>query len=111
MRNKTVDLNSCYKDKLISNISHTNFFGIIHDSTLTWSKHFELLIRKLATACYLIRTVKPYMCESALKKIYHCLFHSVLSYGIILWGNSSQSPTIFKIQQKVIRVMVTHVEI
>jgi len=67
MRNKMIDLNVGYKDKLISHISHTNFFDIILDSTLTWSNNFELLTTKLTTACYLIRTVKPYMPESALK--------------------------------------------
>jgi hypothetical protein len=61
MRNKTIDLNIGYKDKLVSNISHTNFFGIILDSTRTCSNHFELLTTKLTTACYSIRTVKPYM--------------------------------------------------
>jgi hypothetical protein len=67
MRNKMTDLNFGYKDKLISNISHTNFFCIILDSTLIWSSHFELLTTILTTAWYLIRTVKPYMSESALK--------------------------------------------
>jgi len=67
MRNKTIDLTIGYKDKLISSISHTNFFGIILDSTLTLSNHFELLTTKLTTACYLNRTLKPYMSESALK--------------------------------------------
>jgi hypothetical protein len=33
MRNKTTDLNHGYKDKLISNTSHTKFLGIILDST------------------------------------------------------------------------------
>jgi len=46
------------------------------------------------------------MSESALKMIYHSLFHSILSYGMIFWGNSSQSITIFKIQKKVIRVVM-----
>ena len=46
------------------------------------------------------------MSESALKMVYHSLFHSVLSYGVICWGNSSQSITIYKIEEKVIRVML-----
>ena len=66
-RNKMIDLNIGYKDKLISKISHTNFFGIILGSTLTWSNRFESLTTKLTAACYLNRTVKPYMSESALK--------------------------------------------
>jgi hypothetical protein len=41
-----------------------------------------------------------------MKMFYHSIFHSVLSYGIICWGNSSQSITIFKILEKVIKVMM-----
>jgi len=109
MRNKMIGLNVGYKDKLISNISHTNFFGIFLDSKLTWSNHFELLTTKLTTACYLIRTVKSYMSESALKNDLPLpFFHSILSYGIIFWGNLSQSLTTFKTLRKVIRVMMGH---
>jgi hypothetical protein len=105
VRNKTVDLNICYKDKIISNISYSIFFGIILDSTLTWS-NIEFLTKKLSTTCYVIRTIKPCMSESALKMIYLSLFHSILICGIIFWGNSSQSITIFKVQEKVIRVIM-----
>jgi hypothetical protein len=65
MRNNATDLNVGYKDKLISNISHTKFVGIIHVSTLTWSNHIDLLTKKLSTACYVIRTDQLYMSESA----------------------------------------------
>jgi len=54
MRNKTVDINVGYKDNLTSNISHTKFFGIILDSTLTWSNHIDLSTKQLSTACYVI---------------------------------------------------------
>jgi hypothetical protein len=106
MRNKTIDLDIGYKDKLISNILHTKFLGIIRGSTLSWSNNIELLTKKLSTAFNVIRPVKPRMSESAMKMIYHSLFHSILSYGIILWVNSSQSITVFKIQKKVITVMM-----
>ena len=32
--------------------------------------------------------------------------HSILSYGTIFWGNSTYSNTIFKIQKRVIRIMM-----
>jgi hypothetical protein len=97
--NKTIDLNIGYEDKLICNISHNKYFGTVVNSTLTWTNQIELLTKILRTACYVIRTVKPYMPESTLTMIYHSFFYSVLSYGIIVWGNSSQSITIFKMQK------------
>jgi len=42
MGNKRIYLNVGYKDKLISNISHTEFVGIVLGSTLTCSNHIDL---------------------------------------------------------------------
>jgi len=32
--------------------------------------------------------------------IYHSLFHAVMTYGIIFWGNSSHSIQVFGMQKK-----------
>jgi len=56
-------------------------------------------------ACYVIRNAKTYMFASSLKVIYYAFFHSVMSYGIIFWGNWSHSSIIFRVQGKAIRIM------
>jgi len=38
--------------------------------------------------------------------IYFSYFHSILSYGIIFWGNSAPNNSILKIQKRTIRVIV-----
>jgi hypothetical protein len=70
------------------------------DNTLSWNNHIDLLMKKLSTACYIIRNAKTYMFASSLKVIYYAFFHSTMSYGIIFWGNSLHSPIIFRIQKK-----------
>ena len=45
------------------------------------------------------------MSLDALKSVYHSYFHSLLSYGIIFWGNSSYSLHIFRLQKKVRIIM------
>ena len=62
--------------------------------------------KKLSSTSYLIQNVKPFLSISALKMIYHSIFHSIMSYGIISWGNSPQSPVSFKMQKRVIRVIM-----
>jgi hypothetical protein len=39
--------------------------------------------------------------------IYYSYVHSILSYGIISWGNSHLSNSIFKIQKRIIRVITS----
>ena len=38
--------------------------------------------------------------------IYSSSVHSIISYGIIFWGNCNYSNTIFKLQKRVIRIMM-----
>jgi hypothetical protein len=45
------------------------------------------------------------MSLEAIRLIYFYYFHSVLSYGIIFWGNTVHSKFVFKIQKRTIRVI------
>ena len=64
--------------------------------------------KKLSTTCYLIQNIKPYLSISTLNIIYHSLFHSIISYGIMLWGNSSRGSVIFKKQKRVIKIITEY---
>ena len=86
--------------------SSTKFLGLTVDCSLSWSEHIELVTKKLSTICYLIRNIKPYLSNPIMKMIYHSLFHSVLTYGIIFWGNSPHSSVIFKMQKRAIRTIM-----
>ena len=43
--------------------------------------------------------------EDTLKIVYYSYVHSIVTYGIIFWGNSPHSFDIFKNQKRIIRVM------
>ena len=43
------------------------------------------------------------MSPEVLRMIYFSYFHSIMSYGIIFWGNSHHSNNIFKIQKRIIQ--------
>ena len=38
--------------------------------------------------------------------IYYSYFHSVMTHGLLFWGNSPDSIKIFRLQKKIIRIMV-----
>jgi len=103
---QSIDISTCLDNNRISNNLYTKFLSLIVDNTLSWKPHRDHLINKLSTACYVIRSVKPYVNTNAIIMIYHSLFHSVTSYGIIFWGNSSHSIQVFRTQKKVIRIIM-----
>jgi hypothetical protein len=62
---------------------------------------------RLNKACYAIRAIKPFMSIDIQRNTYFSYVHSIISYGIIFWGNCSPSEDIFKIQKKVIRIIMS----
>jgi hypothetical protein len=53
-----------------------------------------------------MRTVKPIMSQMGLRIIYFAYIHSIMTYVIIFWGNSPYSIKLFRIQEKVVRIMM-----
>jgi hypothetical protein len=81
------------------------FLGIVMESSCTWKVHIVQLLPKLCKACFVMRVIKPIMSTETQTIVYYSYFHSLMTYGIIFWGNSSCSMQIFRTQKRVIRVM------
>jgi hypothetical protein len=65
------------------------------------------MVPKLSGACYAVRSMYHINNINTLKSIYFAYSHSIIKYGIIFWGNSSNSKKIFTLQKKIIRIMVS----
>jgi len=99
-KHKDIKMQTISSNTIITNINSTKFLGLIIDSTLSWKDHITGLTSKLNKACYAIRAIKPFMSLDVMKMIYYSYVHSVISYGIVFWGNSHLGDNIFKIQKK-----------
>ena len=93
-------------NKKVANNCNTKFLGLTLDSTLLWKTHIDTIRPKLSAASFAIRTIKPFLSQDSLKMVYYSYFHSIMTYGIIFWGNSHYSNTIFKLQKRIIRTIV-----
>jgi hypothetical protein len=83
--NKSVsisDIQIMIENKYISSVKEIKFLGLIIDNTLSWKGHIDYIIPKLSSACYFIRTIRPYISQNTLKIIYYSYFHSVMKYGL-----------------------------
>ena len=104
-RNREIVFQITAVNSVISNVNSTKFLGVIVDSTLSWSDQIVSLTSKLNKACYAIRMVKSCLSLDVLWMIYFSYVHSTIAYGIIFWGNSHSSASIFKIQKRIIRII------
>jgi hypothetical protein len=76
------------------------------DNKFSWDLHIDEIVTKLNRTCYVNRTFKLFLSLKALRMIYFSSVHSSVSYGIIFWGASSDTKATFKIQERIIRIIM-----
>jgi hypothetical protein len=78
-----------------------NFLG-----WLSWRTHINTIITKLSSTSFAMRVVKPFLSQDSLKMVYYSYFHSIMTYGLIFWGNSHYSNIVFRLQKRIMRLIV-----
>jgi hypothetical protein len=95
-----VPLGIYYKNNLIDEVKSTKFLGMCIDNHMNWKNHINQTLSKLSTACFSIRNLIHTLNPDILHMVYLVYFHSILTYGIIFWGNSTNVHQVFKLQKK-----------
>ena len=85
---------------LINEVTNIRFLGLELDNNMNWKNHVAKILPKLSRACYAVRAMYYFSSLNTLKMIYFAYFHSVINYGIIFWGNSSNSNKYFWLKRK-----------
>jgi hypothetical protein len=96
-------LNIGYNDKYIEEGVNTKFLGLQIDNNLNWKSH--QLIPQLSGTCFAVRFMSHVSNTDTIKSVYFVYFRSLMKYGIIIWGNSSDSKKVFSLQKKIVRIM------
>lgn len=79
--------------------------GVIIDDSLSWLPHITKLGHRLSSSLFVLRQLRCSLSLDVLKMVYYSLFHSHLSYGVVLWGASAHSLKIFRLQKKAVRLL------
>jgi hypothetical protein len=86
-----IDLHVKYKNKEIANTSNTKFLELTLDITFSWKNHIDIIVLKLISACFTVRTVTPLLSKKSLRMVYFSYFRSIMTYRLVYWGNSYHS--------------------
>jgi hypothetical protein len=85
---------------------NVKFIGMYVDRHLNWKQHSEKLLKKLNTACFMLRKLEFVVSEQVLQMVYFSQFQSQLEHDIIFWGSSPTIKNIFVAQKRAIRVIL-----
>jgi hypothetical protein len=53
-----------------------------------------------------MRSIKPFVSPNILKTVYYSYFNAIISYGLLFWGNSPHAINIFRLQKRIVRIMM-----
>lgn len=81
----------CGCQNYLENTFEHNYLGVIIDGNFKWDKHINSLCRKLKSTLYSVRVLKPYASTDVLITVYYALAESYIRYGILSWGNTTES--------------------
>jgi hypothetical protein len=59
----------------------------------------------MSSACYALRYVKHSLLIETLKLIHFAHVHTIMSFGVIFWGNSLYANKVLILQKKIIRII------
>jgi hypothetical protein len=74
--------------------------------TLSWQGHTTKVITKLNSACFAIRSLRLFLTIEDLRIVYFAYVHSIITYGLPIWGNAVNSKNVFITQKSIIRVIM-----
>jgi len=78
----------------------SKFLGVVLDPTLNWKIHIENLEKQLSSCIFALRRLTKELHPDGARQAYFGLFHSKMTYGLLVWGKAPKSTDIFKIQKK-----------
>lgn len=87
-------------------VDHTRFLGVVIDRHLKWDAHVDGLCARVAKLCFTVRRLREYLDFSVLRMYYFAHIHSIISYGILAWGSSSDVSRVLILQKRAIRYML-----
>jgi hypothetical protein len=96
-----------YGNNIISNISHTNFLGLVTDNILAWSNHIEEMVSKWSSVCYAYICSTIYVLLIANNDLLHS-FPPIMSYLIYFAETHLLVRKSLNLKKKSISIIIGH---
>jgi hypothetical protein len=95
------------KDKL-NQVNSTKFLGLEVDDKLSWDLHIKSLEKKIHSGIFMLKRMASLCNRSVLKMIYHAHIHSHISYGLCVYGGTTNYNLhkILLLQKRAIRIIL-----
>lgn len=81
------------------------FLGYTIDNTINHKAHIDKICKKMASGNYALFKLKSLLDKKSLISMYYAYIHSIITYAITIWGNSTNINKVLKCQKRSIRII------
>ena len=96
---QSISLNISLGGIRIPQVACTKFLGMWIDQALSWNDHVNKTILRLKSRTNLLNMGNRFLSTHALRVLYFAQIHSILTYGIVLWGSLLSQANLNKLQR------------
>lgn len=91
----------------INRVDSTKYLGVTVDKNLKWNLHINAISKKTRYILYIFHRLKSSLHGDQLMILYHGIFMSVATYGIVAWGGTYATHTkpIQNIQDRILKIL------
>ena len=86
-------------------VCSAKFLGVHVDQKLQWGSHIDDLCKNLSRSIFVLRNLASCVSHKVVRAAYFSIFHSRMSYAILVWGHSSGTSRVFGMQRKAVRII------
>ncbi|KAI5635982.1 hypothetical protein NE865_11287 [Phthorimaea operculella] len=72
---------------------------------MTWEPHIDKICSRLSGACFALRRISRVVTPEVARKCYFAVVHSVLQYGVELYGCAAEWRRVFVAQKRAVRLL------
>lgn len=93
---------------IIDTVNVYRYLGVEVDCNFKWHSHIKYVCKRLRQSTYALYHLSNYTSFSVLKQVYFSLVESVLQYGIVAWGNTSEYmiAELQRVQNRIFKILL-----
>lgn len=99
------ELNVSCDGVTVPQVDQVRYLGFTIDAGLTWAPHIDATCNRLSSACFALSRLAPTLTIDNIMKAYYGYFHSILVYGVDLWGDASDCERALRMQKRAVRII------
>lgn len=94
-------------NNVLRRVTNTKYLGVYFDEHFKWNYHINYITKKTRYLIFVFSRLSKLMNYDSLLMIYHGLFGSIATYGILAWGSAYNNAinSLYKVESRILKII------